>query len=150
MTAVARRFASTPKRTTTETWSAVVNLLAPDAGAARDELARASGVISMLIADEVTKDRPLIVTGTGPQVRIYTVHGVDAIDDAGVSETPLPTNPTSGTWSLSVPVPEEDAEWVGGQLADLPHLTLAEPINEAVRTSSQPFVPMIDLNELRR
>lgn len=149
MTTVARHVASTPKRTTTETWTVIIDLLAPEAGAARDELARAAGAVSMLIADEVTKDRALVIGGTGPQVRIYTVHGEDAIDGAGVNETPLSTNPTASTWTLSVPVPEEDAEWIAGQLAGLPHVTVAELVNDTTVASSRSSVPVIDLNELR-
>jgi hypothetical protein len=149
MTTLARRFASTPERTATETWSAITALLAPDPGPARDELGRASGVISMLIADEVTKSRPLVVSGNGPQVRIYTVHGEDAIDATDVTETPLASTPTTGTWTLAVPVPDEDAEWVSGQLAGLPHITTAASVTESKATSLRPSVPVIDLNELR-
>jgi hypothetical protein len=149
VTTVARRFASTPERTASETWAAIVDLLAPAAGAARDELVRASGLISMLIADEVTKDRPLVVSLTGPQVRIYTVHGDDAIDGSGVTEAPLATNVTTGAWTLSVPLPDEDAEWVNGQLSQLPHIGVSAPVPEAKAAAVVPLVPVIDLTELR-
>lgn len=127
----------------------IANLLAPEAGAARDELDRASGVISMLIADEVTRDRALVVTGTGPQIRIYTVHGDDAVDGSSVSERPLSTVPTAGTWTLSVPVADEDAMWVGVELAGLPHIAIAEPVEPSPAPRARSAVPIIDLNELR-
>ncbi len=149
MTTVARRFASTPERTASETWAAIVDLLAPTAGAARVELVRASGLISLLIADEVTKDRPLMVSVTGPQVHIYTVHGDDAIDGSGVTEAPLATNVTTGAWTLSVPVPGEDAEWVSGQLSQFPHISVSAPAPEAKAAAAEPRVPVIDLTELR-
>ncbi|MGH9298072.1 MAG: hypothetical protein ACRDZP_08875 [Acidimicrobiales bacterium] len=150
MTTIARRFACTPERTASETWAAIVDLLAPTAGVARDELVRAAGAISMLIADEVTKDRPLVVSGSGPQVRVYTVHGGDAIDGSGVTEAPLARDATTGAWTLSVPVPEEDAEWVSVQLAQLPHVSVVTPVTDAkAAPPAVPPVPVIDLSELR-
>jgi hypothetical protein len=152
VTTVARRFASTPLRTATETWSAIVDILCPDAGEGRDELEGAAGVIAMLIADEATRARPIIVTGTGPQVRIYSVHGPDAVDGTNVNEGGLAQNPTTGTWTLVLPVPDEDVEWVTAKLAEWPHIVVAGPSEESNAASEVPVVnmPVIDLTELRR
>jgi hypothetical protein len=149
VTTVARRFASTPRRTATDTWTAIVELLAPDPGAARDELDQAAGVISMLIADEATRDRPLVVSGTGPQVRVYTVHGEDAVEGTNVTEAALAANPTAGPWTLTVPVPDDDAEWVDAAFAELPHITRAVPTTETKAAARRPSVPVVDMTELR-
>jgi hypothetical protein len=111
-------------------------------------LNRAAGVVSMLIADEVTKDRPLVVSGVGPQVRIYTVHGEDAIDGSRVSENGLAVDPTDGAWTLSVPVPEEDAGWIAGRFDALPHVTSAIPAAEESESNTARVVPVVDLGEL--
>jgi hypothetical protein len=152
VTTVARRFASTPLRTATETWSAIVDVLCPEGGAARDELEGAAGVIAMLIADEATRSQPIVVSGTGPQVRIYTVHGPDAVDGTNVGEGGLAQNPTTGTWTLALPVPDEDLEWVAPKLADWPHIVVAGPAEESNAASGVPTAntPEIDLTELRR
>lgn len=153
MTTFARRFASTPVRTATETWQVITEAAAPDAGAARDELSAASGTIALLIADEVTSDRPLIFSGNGPQIRIYTVHGDKAIDAVDVNESPLPVIPTNGDWTLTVPVPDDDAGWVTEMLANLRHIEIdTEATPTAARASASPdraAIPVIDLNALR-
>lgn len=153
MTTFARRYASTPVRTATATWQAITDAAAPDAGAARDELSAASGTIALLIADEVTSDRPLVFSGNGPQIRIYTVHGDKAIDAVDVNESPLPVIPTDGDWTLTVPVPDDDADWVTETLANLRHIEIdTEATRASTRASASPdrvTVPVIDLSALR-
>jgi hypothetical protein len=150
VTVLARRFASTPVRSTSQTWAAIRDVIAPDPGEARDELGAATGLMAMLIAEEATRTRPLIVSGSGPMVRIYTLHGEDALDDEP-NETPLPHVPTTGSWKLALAVSDEDAKWVAGELERFPHLTLTVPdVVAAADTSTTPIGrPAIDLKELR-
>jgi hypothetical protein len=115
-------------------------------------LEAAAGVIAMLIADEAAKFRPIVVSGTGPQVRVYTVHGHDAVDGANVSEAALAQSPTAGTWTLTLPVPDDDLDWVTTKMSAWPHIAVSGAAEEAKSASIEPSaaVPVIDLSELRR
>jgi hypothetical protein len=154
MSTLARRFYSVPARTSSETWLAIVDLIAHTA-AARDELIAAVGLMSLLIADESTRYRPLVVSGSGPQVRIYTLHGEDAIDKDEANEAPLAVDPTAGPWSLEVPVSDGDSKWVTAQLKKYLHIFVAPPADDAAdraiaaRAKSN-TVPVVDIRELRK
>lgn len=116
MTILARRVTSVPARSAVDTWSAIVDLIAPDPSSpARSNLALAAGVAHSLIASEVSG--PFVVFGSGPRVKIYCVYGDDALMDDEVSENPLPHDPTDGDWHLSIPCPFEDLEWVERKLS---------------------------------
>jgi hypothetical protein len=115
MTVYARRIASVPARSAVETWSAVVELIAPDpSSSARSDLAAAAGIAHSVIASEV--EGPFVLFGEGPRVRVYCVYGDDALLDDDVNENPLPHDPTEGDWHLSMPCPPEDLEWVQRKL----------------------------------
>ena len=67
MTVVARRIASVPQRTSSATWQAIIDLLAPDAGAARSTLTAITGPAAIAIAEEYTSSAPLVVVpASGP------------------------------------------------------------------------------------
>ena len=87
MTTHARRFASVPERTASETWRAIVDSLDPPADE-RQILEAATGALSIVIAEEVTAMEPIVLTGCGPQVRVYTVYGQDSVDGDNVIELP--------------------------------------------------------------
>jgi hypothetical protein len=154
VTTLARRFSSVPARTSSETWLAIVDLIAQTAPA-RDELIAAVGLMSLLIADESTRHRPLVVSGSGPQVRIYTLHGEAAIDKDEANEAPLAVDPTAGQWSMQVPVSDGDVLWVTAQLKKYLHIVIAPPADDAAdraiaaRARSN-TVPMVDIRELRK
>jgi hypothetical protein len=115
---MARRVASTPTRTATQTWEKIVEILAPDANSsARNELAAAAGVACASISSEASKDAGIVVWGGGPRVRVYCVFDEDAITGEDVNEDPLPKSPTEGDWKMSIPCPPEDVAWSNSKLA---------------------------------
>jgi hypothetical protein len=131
-TVIARRVASTPVRSVSETWAIICQLLAPDPeGAARRELSAVQGIASSSIASEATKVAAIVVWGGGPRTRIYTVFDDDAMTKDGVNEDSLPRSPTVGDWRMSIPCPPEDVAWMRAQLA---------------RVSSRVFVRALDEN----
>jgi hypothetical protein len=116
---LARRVASTPVRTTAETWAKIVELVAPDPqSAARKELAGVTGAACAAIASEALKDAPVVVFGGGPRIRIYCVFDEDAITNEGINEDALPKSPTEGgDWRISIPYLAEDVAWASAGLA---------------------------------
>ena len=117
MTTLARHIISEPVRTASETWKIIVDLLASNSDSlARSELLSVVGVASSLIASEAAKDSPIVVYGSGPRIRIYCLYGEDAIVGDGANESELASNPTSEDWTVSLPCPEDDLEWVQNAL----------------------------------
>lgn len=117
MTVIARRIAAIPVRLATFTWQTIVDLLAADNPSARLELLSVTGVAASLITMESLRESPAIVTGDGPRVRLYCVYGEKAIEGTGVEEQRLPESPVQGDdWSVSLPCPSEDLEWVRAAL----------------------------------
>ena len=113
MTTIARRIIAEPKRSASETWRFIVELLAPDTDSQDgDELLSIVGIASSLIASEVVRNAPIVVYGSGPRVRIYCLFGEDAIVGEDANETQLPFKPISGNWAMSLPCPSEELEWV--------------------------------------
>jgi hypothetical protein len=116
MSVVARRVVSSPVRTTTETWTAITNILAPKDGPARSELLGIAGVACSLIASETPTDDAIVVWGNGPRVRVYCLYGDAAISGEDKNEDALVTCPTTGDWTMSVPCSPEDLTWVQEEL----------------------------------
>lgn len=114
MTTVASRtFRSTPHRTGSDTWSAIVTLLTR--GQASDkarELNSVAGVASSIIVDHAAKSAPIVVTCDGPRTRIYCLYDDDALDESAANESALGFDPLEGDWSVSLPCAAEDLEWV--------------------------------------
>lgn len=119
MTVHARRVASLPVRSATDTWDFVVDLIAPTNQGARDELQAASGVAASLITREAMKDAPIVVVGSGPRLRVYCVYGQKAIEGTHVHEASLPVTPAeTNDWLVSLPCPDEDLPWITAALQD--------------------------------
>ena len=155
MTVIARRITSIPVRNSTETWQVICNLLAQPHEKARELLEAAAGVASMLISEEYTTESPIILWGGGPRVRIYTLHGTDAIEPDSAQETPLQFVPTSGDWHLSFPAKDIDVEMAATALADIsPRMTardIEESKNEAITSMrTDDGTPIIRFDELER
>lgn len=110
-TTVARTMNSIPARTASETWRAIVNLIAPSDEKARNELLEVEGIACSLITDKAMT-APIIVTGKGPRVRIYCQYDEDAISGDDANESALATNPTDEEWAVSLPCEEVDLGWV--------------------------------------
>lgn len=132
-TVMARRVASTPTRNATETWTKIMDIVAPDpASDARKELAKATGVACSSIASEATKDAPIVIWGGGPRVRVYCVFDDDAITQDNINEDALPKSPTQGDWRMSVPCLPEDLAWSNAKLAGASGRFTARSMDEEV------------------
>lgn len=155
MTVHARRIASIPRRGPIETWHAICDLLRAE-GDARAELDGIAGCAAALIAEEYTLDSPIVVSGTGPQVRIYTLHGDQAIEADISEETALSHRPTTGSWSLSLPCGEDDLSEFEAAARSAAHVEV-RPTDQATEASSASATttsaarrPVIDLAALEQ
>lgn len=155
MTVVARRIASVPVRTAVETWERIAGLVTAPVSPARDELTGITSIAAMLIADEQTKDEPITIAGGGPLVRVYTVHGDDAIEHDDADEADLPFDPTSSNaWTLTLPASGADVAIVEAAVADSPHVEVrdvdAAGDDERATTAKAAAALELDLTELER
>jgi hypothetical protein len=116
MSVIARRFASTPARTSGETWERIVSVISKSGSEARRELHAVGGLAASIIADETPRDVPIVVMGNRPRLRMYCVYGEDAVIGDECDERELTSNPTEGEWRLFLPCAEEDLEWVKSAL----------------------------------
>lgn len=116
MTALRRDIVSVPRRTPAETWDRISVLVSKDGSDARAELHAARHVATALIAQEATKHEPAIFSGTGPQVRVYTLHDDASLEADLDDEQPLVTHVADGDWSASLPADESDFEWASAAL----------------------------------
>ena len=150
MTVVARTFASIPARSAVDTWSQIVALLAPDAASnARRELDSIGGVAASLIASEAMTSA-ILVTGSGPRVRVYCCYGDEAVEGDVVSESPLAFCATEGDWHLSLPAPKEDVAWAALTVAtkakrisvrDMADVTGSDTSDESEDTTTKAALP---------
>jgi len=117
MTVLSRKIASIPARSASETWLLIVDLIAPANDEGRKELLAATGVAASLIAREAMRASPAIVSGEGPQLRLYCVHGEEAVEGTHVNEALLPASPIeSENWAVSLPCPPDDLAWIQASL----------------------------------
>ncbi len=113
MTVVARRVRAVPYRSASEAWRLIVDLVAPQSTSeARRELLGIGGIVSTLIMDELLRDSPCVFWGAGPRLRVYCLHGDDAITGESMNEEPLQFCPTENGWQASLPCDPEDQAWV--------------------------------------
>lgn len=112
MSVVARRIAATPKRTATETWQVIIDLVSSSSSEAKKILESIVGVVSAIIVDEITAGTPIVFIGTGPRIRIYCVYGEDALSEDNCNEESLIQRPTDGDWHMYLPCTQEDLAWV--------------------------------------
>ena len=155
MTVVARRLASVPCRTSVDTWRRVVDLVSADASPSRTELLSITSVASMLIAEEYTKTAPVTISGGGPLVRIYTLHGEDAIEHDLDDEAELAFDPTAAdSWLLSLPAAGADVAIARAAVATAAHVVVRDLAEPEVSATARAISPMpnlvLDLQELER
>ena len=158
MTVVARRIASLPVRSALETWDAIVALIAPDPrSGARSDLAAVAGVVCSVITDEALCDDALVVFGDGPRVRIYCLHGEQALEGDRAHEGALGFTPTTNDWRMSVPCFPDDLDWVSQALARKSSRISARAVgaeldaNEGTDSAdARRGTPTIDRDSLRR
>lgn len=132
MTVVSRRIVSTPERSATETWLAITNLLAPKTGDGRRELEKIAGVACSLISSEAPANDAIVVWGNGPRLRIYCLFNSDASVADDANEMALVSCPTEGDWSMSLPCPEDDLNWLTKELASLSKRVTARRLGDFV------------------
>lgn len=110
---VSRTFRSSPHRSGSETWDAIIALLGRGKSTpAVDELNSVRGTATMLIIEQSFKEAPMVVTCDGPRTRVRCVYDDEALDDSAADENPLGFDPLQGDWEVSLPCPAEDLEWV--------------------------------------
>ncbi len=115
-TVVSRKIAAVPERSASEAWSVITGILSKPGTAGRTELEYVAGVAASLISDECFFSSPAIVSGSGPQVRVYCVYGEDSVSGDGVKEDALTFEAASGDWPMSLPCHADDLEWVSNEL----------------------------------
>ncbi len=155
MTVIARRIASVPVRTSVGTWTAVTDLLTPVGSAPRSELEAVTNIAAMLISEEYTQDAPIVVTPRqGARIRIYTVHGIDAVDTRN-DEAPLATYPLQEPgWAMSLPCGIDDIDDIRAALHAYPNITVRDATEgitvEATTGASAAGSLEIDYDEMER
>lgn len=126
MTVIARRIRANPVRTTGDTWQFITDLLCSHDDSTRTQLNEAANVAAMLIGEEYTRCNPINVSGCGPHVRIYTLHGEEAIDGTDAKEDELLLT-ASDDWGISLPAEDDDFEIASRALSDVNHITVYDP-----------------------
>lgn len=146
-TVASRTFRSSPQRDSSQTWTAIVDLLTRgNDGANRTELLSVAGIAASVIAEQGPKDSAIIVTCDGPRTRVYCLYDEDAIDGADANEDALGFDPLEGDWRVSLPCPAADLAWV--QAALMKHSTritardiaTANDIEESAAAKAQTLV----------
>jgi hypothetical protein len=117
MTVLARRIRATPERGASDAWQVIVDLIAPNDGAARRELVGIEGIASSIISTESPKEAAIVVRGKGPRVRMYCLYDDEAISGDDANEASLADCPTEGDWVMSLPADADDVAWVRDALA---------------------------------
>ena len=145
MTTYARRFASIPARTSTQTWRAIINCFAPPP-AERGILDAATNALAIVIAEEIPSEEPIVLTGCGPRVRVYTVYGQDSIDGHNVNERAVAGLDFNPGWRLHVP-PGCDTELISG-LVDGSHVVVGTPVDDTPPSDERSVVSGFDLRAL--
>ena len=113
---VRRDISSIPLRSASETWQRIIDLVSGHGSTDVVQLTRAAGVIGSIIADEHPANRPIMLEGVGPQLRIYLRYGMKALED-GANVDALTWNPTKGDWTMHVPCDKDNLVWVKESLA---------------------------------
>jgi hypothetical protein len=131
------------------TWEAIVDIVAPQESPGRAELTALNGIAASLIAAEAWRGSPLIVSGVGPQLRVYCLHGEEAIVGDDTSEGSLAWSPTDGDWAVEMPCPPEDLEWVSGAAAEASaRVTVVDATAKRARTMTETEVsePVVEID----
>lgn len=130
---VARRIIATPARHASAAWAIIIDLIAPGQHSdARQELESVAGIANSLISEEAFKDAPAVVRGKGARVRLYCLYNDDAISGEDANESALATAPTGGEWTMSLPCPSDDLDWVQSALKNKSTRITARNLSEGV------------------
>lgn len=129
MTRVARRVGAVPVRTASEAWEFIVGMITTSERSMHADLVTAGNAAAMLISEEHTSMAPILLSGCGPQVRIYTLHGDRALDDGSGNEMALNIMP-SDSWELALPATGTDFALAAAEVGGLEHITIYDPTVE--------------------
>lgn len=110
-----RDVASIPVRSASETWRAIVELVANSDSVDKQQLDSAASIMESLIADEMPARVPITFKGTGVRVVVYCLYNEDAIAQ-GLEIDKLHINPATGDWSATAPCEAEDVDWMNRNL----------------------------------
>lgn len=113
---IRRNIGSIPERSASETWQRIIDLVTGKGSVDVQQLKAAAGVMGSIITDEHPAARPILIEGSGPQLRIYCSYGMNAIEQ-GSNVDSLNWNPTDGDWTMHVPCDAENIDWVKKSLA---------------------------------
>lgn len=114
MSIVTRKFSACPVRTASQTWEAIMAVIAYDENVKRD-LSVISGIASSIISEGTPKSDPITIVGTGSRLRIYCLYEEDgSTEDA--NESPLTWKLFEGEWKIYLPVQKEDLTWITREL----------------------------------
>ncbi|MCU0226990.1 MAG: hypothetical protein MUF01_05085 [Bryobacterales bacterium] len=132
MNTIVRRIVSTPVRSATDTWATIAMLLAPDpTGTARREFNHVSGLACAAISAEALREDALVLQSSTAVVRLYCLHGEEAIMNPTYDESSLAVNPTEGEWRLSIPCEPSDLRWLNRELASLSENMIFRAVGQA-------------------
>lgn len=121
---IRRDIASIPKRSASQTWSTITDLITgPDSVDAKT-LTAAASIMESLITDEHPGKYPITIKGVGNRLVIYLAFNEDAMEvDSSVDS--LNWNPTAGQWTMTAPCDPEDAAWMNKALQErAPRITV--------------------------
>lgn len=113
---IRRDVSSIPERSASETWQRIIDLVTGKGSADVQQLKAAAGVMGSIITDEHPAARPILLEGSGPQLRVYCSYGINAIEQGSKVDS-LNWNPTDGDWTMHVPCDAENMDWVKKSLA---------------------------------
>lgn len=113
---VRRNVSSIPCRSASETWQQIVDLITGQGSIDMKQLSDATGVLASIITDEHPAQKALVIEGVGPQLRVYCVYGLKAVEE-GKKVDALTWNPTAGDWTMHVPCDAENMSWLKSALA---------------------------------
>lgn len=113
---VRRNVSSIPCRSASETWQQIVGLITGRGSIDVNQLKDATGVLASIITDEHPSQKAIVIEGVGPQLRVYCVYGMKALEQGEALDS-LTWNPTAGDWSMHVPCDAENMAWVKSALA---------------------------------
>src|SRR5262249_10711616 len=138
-----------------ETWARIVELVSEPKSDARAELEGVTSVAAMLIADEYAMTEPITIAGSGSLVRVYTLHGDDAIAADLSDEDELSFDPTDGeSWLLPLPASGPDVAAAEALLVSAPHVEVRDTEQAeratAERTKAAAGELVLSLEELMR
>lgn len=131
---VRRDIASIPKRSASQTWDTIIDLVTGTDSVDAGTLKAAASIMESLITDEHPGKVPITLKGVGNRLVIYLAFDENAME-ADFSVDKLNWNPTAGSWSMTAPCDPDDVAWMNKALKErAPRITVhdvnAPPAND--------------------